>query len=59
MIAGDLDHDNIINNQDFDKWKQNEGTSSVYHDADINGDGNIDAADETLWQGNRSKLGNL
>ena len=59
MIAGDLDHDNIINNQDFDKWKQNEGTSSVYHDADINGDGNIDAADETLWRGNRSKLGNL
>ncbi len=59
MIAGDLDHDNIINNQDFDKWKQNEGSTSVYHDADINGDGNIDAADETLWRGNRSKLGNL
>ena len=59
MIAGDLDHDNIINNQDFDKWKQNEGTNSVYHDADINGDGNIDASDETLWRGNRSKLGNL
>ena len=59
MFAGDLDQDGIINNQDFSKWKQSDGINNVYNDADIDGDGNVDSADETLWKGNRSKLGNL
>ena len=59
MMAGDADGNNIIDNRDFNIWEQTDGQSSVYHPADVNADGHVDAADYDLWLDNRSKLGEL
>ncbi|MFK7947612.1 MAG: DUF1501 domain-containing protein [Saprospiraceae bacterium] len=59
MYAGDLNGDNIINNQDYNYYKLNTGNNVGYARADINGDGNSDLQDQNLWQENRSKIGKL
>lgn len=59
LIAGDPDHNHIINHQDFNAWKQTQGETAQYHAADLNGDGQINESDLTLWSTNRSKLGQL
>ncbi len=59
MIAGDADNNHVIDNRDFNVWKQNEGKSSIYSSADLNADGNVNDQDYNLWFENRSKLGNL
>jgi uncharacterized protein (DUF1501 family) len=59
LIAGDPDNNQIINNQDFNLWKQQEGQAAQYQNADLNADGTVDQADFNLWFANRSKLGNL
>jgi uncharacterized protein (DUF1501 family) len=59
MLAGDADGNHLIDNRDFNLWQQNEGQSAVYQPADFNADGAVNAQDNDLWFGNRSKLGNL
>lgn len=59
MLAGDLNNDNIINNQDYNYYQLNTGTNVGYSKADIDGDGNADQQDYNLWFENRSKLGQL
>lgn len=59
LIAGDADHNHLIDNRDFNLWVQNDGKTSVYHPADLNADGTVNSQDYDLWFGNRSKLGNL
>ena len=59
MIAGDTDNNQIVNNQDYNYWKQQSGQSAQYSKADISGDGQVDGSDLPFWEGNRSKLGQL
>jgi uncharacterized protein (DUF1501 family) len=59
MIAGDPDQNHIVNNQDFNLWKQSSGQNNVYDKADLNADGIINEQDRDLWLANRSKLGQL
>ncbi len=59
MMAGDSDGNNLIDNRDFNISEQNDGQSAVYHTADLNADGEVNAADYDLWFENRSKLGEL
>lgn len=57
--SGDADHNHIVNNQDYNLWKTQQGQSAVYDNRDLNADGQIDGNDFQLWRGNRSKLGQL
>jgi uncharacterized protein (DUF1501 family) len=59
MRAGDADQNHIINNQDYNRWKQTQGQSAAYENHDFNADGQIDQQDQQLWRDNRSKLGQL
>lgn len=59
MRSGDADHNHIVNNQDYNLWKTQQGQSAHYDTYDLNADGQIDANDFQLWRGNRSKLGQL
>ncbi|NRA49349.1 MAG: DUF1501 domain-containing protein [Phaeodactylibacter sp.] len=59
MRSGDADHNHIINNQDYNLWKTQQGQSVSYGAYDLNADGLIDENDFQLWRGNRSKLGQL
>ncbi len=59
LFSGDVDKNQIIDNQDFNVLEENTGSTGLYHTADMNGDGNIDNQDYNLWFANRSKLGNL
>ncbi|HFA50407.1 MAG TPA: DUF1501 domain-containing protein [Bacteroidetes bacterium] len=59
LLAGNADGNALIDNRDFNRWEQSDGQSSVYHPADANADGQVDAADYDLWFENRSKLGEL
>ncbi|MEZ4957559.1 MAG: DUF1501 domain-containing protein [Saprospiraceae bacterium] len=59
LLAGDVDGNHLIDNRDFNLIEQTDGQSSVYHPADVNADGQVDAADHDLWFDNRSKLGEL
>lgn len=59
LIAGDPDNNQIVNNQDYNAWKLNNGQSMQYHNADLNADGSVNQADLNLWEGNRSKLGQM
>ena len=59
MIAGDADGNQVINNIDFNLYQANNGSTSVYNNADFNADGNVDSQDNTIWLNNRSKLGQL
>ena len=59
MIAGDIDNNQVINSLDFNLYQSNEGANSVYNNADLNADGNVDNQDLNLWLNNRSKLGQL
>ena len=58
LMAGDLNNDQLIDNRDRNLWRQADGQNG-YHPADMNADGTVDAADETFWLDNRSKLGQL
>ena len=59
MYAGDLNGDNIVNNQDYNYYQLNQGANIGYSRADIDGDGNSNSQDYDLWFKNRSKIGKL
>lgn len=49
-LPGDYDDDGFVDEEDYDVWKSNFGTS--FADADGNGNGIVDAADYTIWRDN-------
>jgi uncharacterized protein (DUF1501 family) len=59
MYAGDINGDNIINNEDYNYYKLNIGSNIGYSKVDLNADGNSNNQDYDLWFKNRSKIGKL
>ena len=58
MICGDFDQNALINNQDFNMWKQNSAAINIYLPIDADGNGIVNNLDFNLWIGNGSKIGN-
>jgi len=56
MYSGDYDGNGIINNQDFNLWKQNVNDINTYIPADADGNGIINNLDFNLWKQNGSKV---
>jgi ELWxxDGT repeat protein len=55
-VFGDYDRDGVVDQKDFDFWKQHFGaTYGVGLQADGNGDGIVDAADYVVWRRNVGK----
>jgi glucose dehydrogenase len=50
-LAGDYNHNGIVDPTDYDVWKNNFG-SSINLDADGNNNGIVDAADYVVWRHN-------
>jgi len=57
QIAGDFDQNGIINNLDFNIWKQNSALVNRYLSWDSDGNGVINNLDFNVWKINRSKIG--
>ncbi|MFK7978717.1 MAG: choice-of-anchor B family protein [Saprospiraceae bacterium] len=57
QIAGDFDQNGIINNLDFNIWKQNSALVNRYLPWDADGNGVINSLDFNVWKLNRSKIG--
>lgn len=59
MYAGDYDGNNVINNLDFNIWREDNAMVNeyMYQDGDLNGVSNN--LDYNLWKVNRSKVGVL
>lgn len=56
--AGDINHDGIINYQDYNAWKtQQMGSAFVYSAADLNLDGQVNNTDFAIWQQNAQQIG--
>ena len=59
MYAGDMNGDHIINNEDYNYYKLNNGSNIGYSKADLDGDKNSNNQDYNLWFENRSKIGKM
>ncbi|MEO0339930.1 MAG: hypothetical protein AAF242_12025, partial [Bacteroidota bacterium] len=59
LYAGDIDQNQIINNQDYNAWQANQQNTPTYSSNDLNADGLVNTDDYDLWLANRSKLGQL
>ncbi|MEM9718980.1 MAG: DUF5060 domain-containing protein [Bacteroidota bacterium] len=57
LYAGDYDGSGILNNQDFNRWKQNGATLNQYLSVDADGNGIVNNQDFNLWTQNGSKVG--
>ena len=57
LYAGDYNGDGILNNQDFNLWRQNASRLDVYFPADGDGNSIINNLDFNLWNSNGSKIG--
>ena len=51
-LAGDYDHNDVVDNRDYSVWQQTFGQTGVSLDADGNGDGTVDAGDYLVWRAN-------
>ena len=56
LNSGDFDGNGIINNQDFNLWKQHSAAINIYLPSDADGNGIINNQDYNLWKANRSKV---
>jgi hypothetical protein len=55
IVAGDYDHNGLVNQADYISWRANfGGTAGSALAADGNGDGSVTAADYILWRNNMS-----
>ena len=57
LFAGDFDGNGILNNLDFNRWRQNPSAINQYLPIDADGNGIINNLDFNLWSANGSKLG--
>ena len=57
LFVGDYDGNGIINNQDFNLWKQNSALLSEYVPIDGDANGIVNNQDFNLWRANGSKIG--
>ena len=57
LFAGDFDGNGIINNLDFNLWKQDGATINQYISVDADGSGIVNNLDFNLWNANPSKVG--
>lgn len=57
LYVGDFDGNTLINNEDYNKWKQNSATLDAYLPADGDANKIINNLDYNLWRSNRSKVG--
>ena len=56
LHSGDFDYNGIVNNQDFNLWKQNSAAINQYLPFDADGNGIVNNLDFNLWKINGSKL---
>lgn len=56
LYSGDFDGNGIINNRDFNLWKQNGAALNQYLSIDADGNGVVNNLDFNLWSRNRSKV---
>lgn len=59
MMSGDFDGSGVINNQDYNLWRQNSSRLNLYLSVDADGNGIINVQDFNLWAKNRSKVGTI
>ena len=57
LFAGDFDGNGLINNLDFNLWKQDGATINQYLSVDVDGNGIVNNLDFNLWNANPSKVG--
>ncbi len=57
LFAGDFDGSGILNNLDFNLWRQNPAATNQYLPIDADGNGIINNLDYNFWSANGSKLG--
>ncbi len=57
MYAGDYNQDGVIQNTDFDLWKEAPAINQVFANTDGNLDGLVQLTDYDRWFTNKSKLG--
>ena len=56
LYVGDYDFNGIINNLDFNAWKQNSAAINQYLSIDADGNGIVNNLDFNLWKANGSKI---
>ena len=57
LIAGDFDNNGILNNLDYNLWRQNASMFNEYFPVDADGNGLINNLDYNLWKANVGKMG--
>ncbi len=57
MYTGDINSDAVIQNTDYDAWKENPAVLDTYDNTDTNLDGIVQVTDYDKWYNNRSKVG--
>ena len=57
LFVGDYNGNGLINNQDFNLWKQNSAVLARYISVDGDGNGIVNNQDFNLWRANGSKIG--
>ena len=57
LFAGDFDGNGILNNLDYNTWRQNPSAINQYLPSDADGNGLINNLDFNLWKANGSKVG--
>ena len=59
MRSGDFDSNGLVNNQDYNLWRQYGARLNQYLPVDADGNGIINVVDFNFWVGNNSKVGML
>lgn len=57
MYSGDYDQNGLINNQDYNLWRQKGAQLNEYLAVDVDGNGIVNNSDFNFWAINKSKIG--